>query len=372
MWIFSYILLVIGVKIRNFIKRGGSFFALSVCALLCAAAAVFSRGCARGISQGIELALGQLIPSMFFIAVIADFAVRAGALNAGGKILERAAETLFGVSKCGLWIILLSLVGGYPVGARMIVSALAQRGVSRKEAESLSYVCVCAGPGFLISFVGEALLQSKAAGAALFASQAASVLILAAAAGLTLRKSGTKDLPPRGCARSGLGQALISAVNSGALTCLSASAAVAAFSGLLGIIDAAAEGRTPEILSTALTALCEVTSACKLLARSAPLPVLGFAVGFGGLCVHFQIFSILSGIRISKLKFLLLRLVQGAITALFAFLCAPALGGTREVFAALSRPPAAASAATAVGSAALVLTSALFILTLRREKLCAE
>ena len=44
-----------------------------------------------------------------------------------------------------------------------------------------------------------------------------------------------------------------------------------------------------------------------------PLWVLSFAIGWGGICVHFQILSSISGIPIGMPRFMLFRLFHGLL-----------------------------------------------------------
>ena len=356
---------------KIFIKKGYGYFALLACLAMCIAAVVFSRECAAGIKRGIELSLSQLVPSLFFIIILADFAVKSGILNTGGKIFSRVAGLLFGVSSYGLWAILLSTVGGYPVGARLAASMYEEGKISADEAKFLANFCVCAGPGFLINFTGEFLLGDKAAGFILFVCQALSVLILGILSKVIFRRRAPKYVY-RKTEKNPLGEALVSSVNSGTKVIVGICATVTAFSGFLGLIEAIAESGGPKMLVPVLTALLEVTTACRELASQISLPALGFITGFGGFCVHFQIFGILSKVGVSKPKFLLYRLIQGIITTLLILAAGYIFPQTVEVFSTLDSPPEPSGAATLIGGAALLFTSLLFIFTVWRKRLCAE
>ena len=46
-----------------------------------------------------------------------------------------------------------------------------------------------------------------------------------------------------------------------------------------------------------------------------------FLLGFAGLCVHMQIMSMIEHVKLSYLKFLLYRIIQGMLSAGFFYLC---------------------------------------------------
>ena len=95
---------------------------------------------------------------------------------------------LFGLSGAFAPVVLLSLVGGYPVGARAIADLYRGGQVSRKQAERAALFCVGSGPAFLISFVGSALYGSEEIGLILLCSQVLAVML----SGIALRMIGGK------------------------------------------------------------------------------------------------------------------------------------------------------------------------------------
>jgi Zn-dependent protease with chaperone function len=82
-----------------------------------------------------------------------------------------------------------------------------------------------------------------------------------------------------------------------------------------------------------LSALLEVTGGCyDITSLGASFALLSFAIGWGGICVHFQILSSVSKIRVSRLRFTLFRLLHGVIAAVIANLFTPFLPKQRRYF----------------------------------------
>lgn len=359
------------MKIKVFIKKGYRPLIFLFAASAAALSVVFSGECANGILRGIKMSLTQLVPSMLFIMIIADFIVRSGILSFRGKIFSAVSYALFGVSPQGMSVIVLSLFGGYPVGAKLIASLYERGEISKAESRHLSLFCVCAGTGFLINFLGESLLSCKEIGAIIFLSQVLSVIIM----GICMKPFAPKaEYKPKSAPqiRTPFSQMLVESVESGAKVCLSACTAVTAFSGIIGLFEGAVNMGASQLLTGVIVGLLEITTAVSKLHGTVGIEILAFLVGFGGVCVHFQIFSILSKVGISKKAFLLCRLVQGAATAALCALFMEVFAPSAEVFATVSQAPSALYPATVISSAALVATAVLFILTLRRKTVCAE
>ena len=95
-------------------------FLLSLIISAAAMILVFPSAAANGISDGMRYAAEMLIPSLFPFMVISSFLIRSGASDSFGKAFAPVTEKLFGLPKdCGAAII-LSFIGGFPVGAKCV------------------------------------------------------------------------------------------------------------------------------------------------------------------------------------------------------------------------------------------------------------
>lgn len=75
-------------------------------------------------------------------------------------------------------VMLLSMLGGYPIGAKMANELYKQGGISHKDAKRLLMFSVNPGPAFIIAIVGGNILKSNAAGFILFASNTLACIML--------------------------------------------------------------------------------------------------------------------------------------------------------------------------------------------------
>ena len=361
------------MKIKFFYKKNLNVVSIILCIFLGLCAVIFSAQCKQGVLRGIDLCLNQLVPSLFIIIVIVELIIRCGISNIGGRLFTKFANIMFGVSRSGMWAILLSLVGGYPVGARAVATMYNRGEISYIEAVRLADVCVCAGTGFLINFVGASLLHNKNLGIILFVAQVMSVLVIATITRFTSRQRVINTKLNTIFTEQKFSSILVESVNSGAKTCLYMSSAVVAFSGFIALIqEVALRLFGSDLAFNVLKITCEVTGACEEYADKVSLCMLGFIVGFGGICVHFQIFGILSKLDISKSRFLLFRVIQGMLTAGFVWVFLRIFPQTEQVFATISTTPTYDSNTTVFGATVLVLTMSVFIFTIWRKNLCVE
>ena len=95
----------------------------------------------------------------------------------------------------------------------------------------------------------------------------------------------------------------------------------------------------------------------------APLLFLSFAIGWGGLCVHFQVLSAASKIGISRLRFTLFRLLHGILAAFLTNLFFRLFPVTVSVFSSTSQPLSGKLSGSAPAAAVLFLLCMAFLLS---------
>ncbi len=313
--------------------------------------------CREGAARGLESCARVLIPSLFPFMVLSNLLVRTGVCHASGRRLEGLTRRLFRLSGAFAPVILLSLIGGYPVGAGAVAGLYESGAVEEREAKRAALFCVCAGPGFMLNYVGASLYNSVEVGAVMLAAQALSVIVLGALLALLDRKeviSGKEikysPLP--------FSAALVRSVSDAARAMLSLCASVVVFSAFSGIVRSAVpEGG----LSVCLEGLVEITAAFPRMTAELPVAAAAFFAGFGGLCVHAQIFGTLGGLRISAALFFLIRIVQGLLTAGLTRLGLLLLPGELAVFSTGTVSGAGVFGGSVISAVALLTVTIVFL-----------
>lgn len=346
-------------------KSNSVIKALAVFAL-CAAVLVFSKDCTNGALKGLNFCFKVLIPSLFPFMAISSFIVKSGLSYTLGRPFGFIMRRVFGLNRCFAPVILLSVLGGYPVGAKGISALYKSGAATESKAKKAALFAVCSGPGFLINFVGVSLCKSEKEGFILFASQVISVFMLGIAVNLFDKdrkkiifnsKIKPNSLP--------LSSSIVEAAADSSKGILNICAFVILFSAFTGILE---EMMSEGPLENGMFCLLEVCSAVDNLSKSCPVETLAFAAGFGGVCVHFQIFSALEDVKVSKLLFFCIRIIQGVVTALLTHLGIYFFPCTKDVFSSSIALNAGTFGGTVISGAALIAVSLCFLYSLKNCK----
>lgn len=323
----------------------------------------YTEACAEGIRKGILFCIEVLVPSLFVFMALSSAVIRSGIADSVTRPFDKLSRVLFRLPSSGVAVILLSMLGGYPVGARCAAALYEQGTISRSEAEKTACIAVCAGPGFLLNYVGIALLNSRQAGIALLVSEIAGILLTGILIGKVMR---SKPLPFKQTLRSvKIDNLLLNAVTDASRATFRMCGMVVVCMAMITVIDEISPDRTV----TDIAAACiEVTEGCHRMCGVYPLYLIAFFIGFGGISVHLQIYAGLGDLRLNKGLFFLYRIIQGIITAGAAYLYLMIFPIEQEVFRTTDVPLTLSKSATLAGSAALVLSSFCFIGSIRRRR----
>ena len=159
------------------------------------------------------------------------------------------------------------------------------------------------------------------------------------------------------------GQALAESVCSAAKGALVICAFVTAFSSATGILEQAVSP-----VPDGVYILLEVCSAVNRLAHRAPITYAAFAIGFGGLCTHLQIFTALNGVKVQKGLFFLFRIMQGFLTAGFTYLGLKNLPQSAEVFSTSKAGGAAFFGGSVISGAVLLTVAVCFLISVNQRR----
>ncbi|MDR3178731.1 MAG: hypothetical protein LBT82_01570 [Oscillospiraceae bacterium] len=334
---------------------------------------------ANGIKTGLAFCCEILIPSIFPFMMLSIFMVKSGLSYEISKIIDPFVKALFALPGSTGITILIGLLGGYPTGARSIRSLVEKKEISHEQAQRMLYFTVGAGPAFTITVVGCGLLKSYQIGLILFASQIIASLLIGITLGINNKKTlkninSTNNQP---LAKTNVCNAFIescSDATDGMITMCSLVVLFCAVSAIIKstqienliIIFLTSFGLSNNISKSILPILLEIVSGLKECVNlQIPLELISFALGWAGLCVHFQIWESMRNIKFSKLKFIFSRLIHGILSAVICYLILLSLPVTITAFNTdNSRPTTFNAYSFTSGSLALILLCACFLSTL--------
>lgn len=287
--------------------------------LLVLFAAVFLSSPARfgqSVLNGLMLWLTAIVPTALPLLVVLSLMVRSPAFLSLTRRLSPFAEKLFRIPGAGAGAMLLSLLSGYPAGARTVAELASEGRIQKGDVFYTACLASTSGPAFCLG-AAAAMFGSPAAGMVLFGSH----LLAVWSAGFLLprltRHKANPAPPPLPKAREPFSALLFSAVQAvlsvGALIALFFCLKEMLFS-ILPPLSGYGEG--------VLSGLLEVTAGVSALANlKTPLSLALAAaeVSFGGLCVNCQQLSFLAGTGVKMLPFLLVKCAHGLLAFAFCY-----------------------------------------------------
>ena len=332
----------------------------------------FPESAAEGMSEGISICLSRVIPSIFPMMLVCMLIVECGLAQKVSPMLAPLSRKLFGLPGEAGAALLLALIGGYPAGAKGVMELYHRGAVTKQQAGRMSLFCFSAGPAFLVGVVG-GLAGNSGVGWLLLAVQALTVIII----GITVCR--INPVPPEvrkadDNARSvcSFSDAVVTSVSKSASAMLQVCLYIMIFAAVGSLLTAAgvtgfaekillSAGLNERLSQAAMPILLEVTGGC-VSSAGAGLPVMAFAVGFGGLSVQMQVLSVTEKLKVNRGVFFAVRCLHGAVGAALTALAVELLPDrVMTVSAPLTEPQLSGSPQ---GAVMLVIMCAMCVLCL--------
>lgn len=369
----------------------------------------------KAVTDALFLCSSAVIPSLFPFLVFSSFIAKTSLLEKLGALMSPITKALFGLSgNCGP-VILMSLIGGFPVGPHMAAELYKEQKISKKEAGLLCLFSINAGPAFVIGTVGYSMLGSIKAGVLLYTSMIISSLLLGLMLCNSSRLRGTGkqfnklqsnvknssqdsiqslsqsslNAPQNNSAtlqsnsspsqsnikkysqnslntsqeysqdKTTFLEAFCASVNGSSVAMLQICAYVVIFSALTALLS-----DLPNIFKASL----EVTAGCAMLCAEGSgallLPSVAAMLSFCGFCVHAQVHDSISAGGLTYSKFLISRVACGGLSFLFCRAACLLFPNISEVFLSTSVPTYADVSLSAVACASMLFMSILLVLDL--------
>lgn len=360
-------------KQKNTTKNSKYIILSMAIAFYLAMLTIYPKSVSSGIKNGINCCLDVLIPSMFPFMVGASMVSLSGIEEKLKFIFRGASKLLFYLPSCAVPAIIISLFGGYPVGAYCIKSLYKSGSINKEQMNRMMCFCVNFGPAFIISALGEKLLNNYKLGVILFSVQVMSSVLIGIVSGVVARIKKIDFYEKKSYLQKksfSFSQILIGACNDACKALLGMCALITLFFGIISIIDELgiinyilcrlAEINIPrQISNSVILSIMEVTQSCITSAEntSTPYYIYSWIIGFGGICAHTQIIAQLNDCPFKYGRFLMMRAVNGIFTSLITTLIIKNPEKALQTFA-----PLAINRATEISKASPTHPGSIFLL----------
>lgn len=248
----------------------------------------------------------------------------------------------------GSYAFVMGIISGYPMGAKIVTNFRENNLCTKEEGERLLAFTNNSGPLFIIGTVGITLFGNSMIGFLLFITHLLACITVGFLFRFWKRKSHTtnlKNYSPKVTYQatfSNLGEILSKSILSAIQTVVMIGGFVVLFSVILSILQ---NSKILNILSTAISpffqmfginnqsfslsftsGMIELTNGVSLLAAipykalSVNIILAAFLLGFGGISILLQVFSITSRSDVSIKPYILGKLMQGLFAALYTYI----------------------------------------------------
>lgn len=144
----------------------------------------YAKSALEGLKLWAIVVVPSLLPFFFFTSLLSSL----GLTSFISRLMEKPFRILFRTSGAGAYAFLMSILSGYPVGARIIADLRQNQIITEDEATRLCTLCSTSGPAFVVSSVGIGMFASKNIALAILSSHLLSAILC----GLAFRFVGTQ------------------------------------------------------------------------------------------------------------------------------------------------------------------------------------
>ncbi len=288
---------------------GKRTFSLSVAALSMVVLILDAETALISALEGIDICIKTVIPSLFpffFLSVIIN-----QALTGMYFPILRPLTRLCGLQEGTESLLLLGLLGGYPVGAAGISNAYSSGNIGRAQAQRMLAFCNNAGPAFIFGMMS-ALFDDKAVCWTIWGIH----ILSAVAVGTILPRIESQNCELSKKDPLTVTQALNQALSNISVVC----GWIVVFRIVYGFCSRWFLWLLPEDIQVFLCGILELANGCIGLSRisdvSLRFMMATVFLSFGGICVGMQTASVIGTLSVKS--YWKGKLMQTAITLLFA------------------------------------------------------
>lgn len=316
---------------------------------------LFPQESIKSAKEGFSIWANVLIPSLLPFIIGANLVVDLKIVDLIGVIINPLTKIIFNVSGKSALVFVISMVSGYPIGAKLAYDLRDKREISSAEAQRLVSFCSTSGPLFIIGAVAVGMFNSSSLGYLMILCHylgAITVGILFRFYGketiskskYDLRTNLKNVINTRYSNNIGFFVMFGNAVVNGVNTLLAVGGFVIVFSvvfkvlSLFNIISILASiisvplslfGISKELCYAFISGLFEITIGCNNISKVSSAPILiratlsSFLIGFSGVSILAQCCNFLAKTDINTNIYIFNKFLHGLFAAIFTFILYP-------------------------------------------------
>ncbi len=279
--------------------------------------------CMQATSNGLKVWLVNVVPALFPFFIFTRIII---SLNQSSiRVLDRFTEKCFNTNNSGI-IYFLSLLSGYPIGAKLISSSYDNGVIDKATSTKMLSFCSTSGPMFIIGTIGIGVFKNAKIGYTLLIGH----IIGSFLNGLLYRgKKSTNDYINNSSTKFDLNEIMFDSINSilmvgGYIVFASVLIELLNICSVLPAISnfiCKITSLEYDVVYAFLCGLIEITNGLILLGSSnvslnIKIILASFIIAFSGICIMLQSVSFLNKIGIKKSTMLRQKLTQAIFSTI--------------------------------------------------------
>lgn len=272
-----------------------------------------------GVLTGMDYSVKILVPSLFPLMFLSRFIINSQILDFSKKYFNILTKFLFYLPGSVFPAIILSMLGGYPIGAICAQKLLETKEINLEQFNRLLRFTVNSGPGFIINFLGLSILKNQVLANIILISQVISSLTIAIISGIISRIKHEKfycNYNILNKSTRNLSEIFVETISETSINIINICFTVIIFNSLISVLIFLNifKNMNNEILFL-IQSFLEITCGICFLKNNIISPeIISFAVNYAGLSTHFQIISILKNTDFNYANFHIFRIISAIIS----------------------------------------------------------
>ena len=301
----------------------------------------FSTDNISAARNGLDLWVHSVIPTLFPFFVAAELLSNSDIVYLIGRFFKNIMRPFFNVPGEGALALISGIISGYPVGAKIVCNLKENKLCTDVECERLLGFTNNSGPLFILGTVGVGIFKSSKIGLILLVSHILSCLIV----GFLFRWWKVKNIRSYSSCSShntstmNIGEVLSCAIHSSINSILMIGGFIVIFSVICSILKSSnilnilsnitapffnIIGIPSYYLPSFFTGIIEVTNGINAIPNLensyTSILICSFLIGFGGMSILLQVFSIINKYNLSIKPYMIGKLLQGVFSVIITYI----------------------------------------------------
>ncbi len=276
---------------------------------------IYPEDSASSVVRSIDICLETIIPSMFAFMVLTTYIQNTGLYTVIFRPVLWIMRRIIKADDRIISVFLLSFLGGYPIGVKLLRDMIAQN--KNSSAIIISYsvssmFCYCISPSFAVIMIGSGIFGSPETGMIIYISDILACILIAAIGSRMYDLKAEYDITVSG-------GTLLDSVNSASRSLFTVCTVIVAFniflSGIRVFLNDLGVALSPMIFG-----IFEISNLLNIKAPEiSMIPFIAAISSFGGICVLFQCAALIHGAFPLK-KFLLARIPCSVLSGIISYI----------------------------------------------------